>query len=400
MRKLRGPTFIGGSSLTDFNIVCWEDRGLDERILLYCFDRLVFDARKRSTVEEESYILLEWVNWLASRGKTYLEAARIDYLFWNSDRRSAEEVSIARLHRKHEVVWNYYLHLRSEAELRYKTEVFFKSISVCSGPEDQAASWSMKLRRERSSRIRKPRVPTADEVSLVMQKLGEDPTPFIAERNFLIGQVEARIGLRAMGAESLAVSDLDTMLEAEGIQLHGETVATLTYNKNEQARIRRILRQLRESGREVLETVVTEKGDKEREIAIPIDLARRLLDHVWSRRAALVSKRRGATKVNRDALFLSWRTGQPLTRGAIKDLVKQAFRYAGVKGSGHALRAYFLTCKAVELIQKARRSFGENYSLEDIYFELAQYAGHKHRKTLFAYIDIARLWAAALEAIE
>jgi len=323
-----------------------------------------------------------------------------DYLSWDSKRRSKAEISLARHHRKLEVVWGFYNFLRTEGDIGLVTSGFFNAISEKRVGENGAVSWAMKLKTETSSNVRHPIVPTDEEVERVFDALGAHPNLFLAERNFLIGQVEARAGLRAMGAESLKLTSLDAMLEAEGIRSSGGSVGNLAHNKGEQVRVRMALSQLMARGRTVLPMPVVEKGGKKRDVEIPIDLARRLLDHVWGRRDGLIRRRRGAPRLHKGMLFVSWASGAPLTRGAIKDLVKDAFVTAKVRGSGHALRAHYLTSKAIELIEEARKKFGNNYDPEDIFHELAKLAGHRHRRTLYAYLDVARLREAALRELD
>src|SRR5690606_27094956 len=184
--------------------------------------------------------------------------------------------------------------------------------------ENGVISWSKKLQSERGRRARGPIVPTDDEVERILNRLGEHPHPFLSERNFLIGQVEARIGLRAMGAESLSIRTLDTMLESAEVTILGGSVGNLCHNKGEQVRIRRELNQLVARGRTVLAAEIVEKGGKEREVEVPIDLATRVLNHLWGRRHTQIMRRRGATRLNRGNLFLSSRDGAPLQRGCIK----------------------------------------------------------------------------------
>lgn len=399
VQKLKGVIELGGAIVQDFAVVIWPDSGVDEQVLRFCYERAVYKGRKPSTIENECYILADWLNWLASRGKSVADALPTDYHQWDS-RGGSGSIGPARRHRKKEVVWEFYKQLRSDPALGDVTATFFETLSEPRVSDIGVISWSMKLKSKIGQRSRLPIVPTDDEVEQIMATLGEDTDPFVSERNFLIGQVEARIGLRAMGAESLSIRTLDTMLESAGIRHSGGSVGNLYRNKEEQVRVRRELSQLSARGRTVLAAEIVEKGGKERDVEVPVDLATKLLNHVWGRRQALIKTRRGATRRHEGRLFLSSRNGAPLKRGSIKDLVKAAFKNAGVRGSGHALRAYYLTTKAIALVQEARRKFQNNYSPEDILNELARLAGHSRRKTLCHYLDVARLREAALRDFE
>ncbi|QAY78898.1 site-specific integrase [Sphingosinicella sp. BN140058] len=383
-----------------FPVLSWMRAGIDEDVFRYCRDRAFFEGMKMSTVVQECYVLADWLNWLARLGKEKAEAATSDYLKWDAIARSAGRLGPARQHRKQQVVWSFYHHLRSDSELGAATAGFFGQISNVRVSDSGVEEWSMKLRRRGGGTRRNPIVPSDEEVERVLDKLGEHDNPFLAERNFLIGQVEAKVGLRAMGAESLNIATLDAMLASEGIQVSGGSVGRLGSDKAEQIRIRMELSRLLRSGRSVMEAVVVEKGGKRREVEMPIDLAKRLLDHVWGRRYALVRNRRGAGRRHDGRLFLSFTDAAPLTRGTIKDLVKVAFVASGVRGSGHALRASYLTRKAIDLLQEARRRYGNNFSPEDLMSELARLAGHNHRKTLKSYLDVARLREAMLQDLD
>lgn len=399
VHRLKGEMEIGGALLRDFALLVWSDSGVDEQVLRFCFERGVYKGLKTSTLEQECYILADWLNWLAARNKTLEDALPSDYHRWGNRGNRGQSLSATRAYRKKELIWQFYKGLRSDPALAQTTAAFFETLSEANITDQGLIHWSMKLEYKVGRRSRAPRVPTDEEVGRILSELGNYDDPFLSERNFLIGQVEARIGLRAMGVESLKIETLDKMLESAGIDFEAQSIGNLYQAKSEQIRIRRQLNGLLERGRTVIPAPIVEKGGKKREVEVPIDLAIRLLNHVWGRRQTLITNRIGAKRRNEGQIFLSWRNGGPLSRGSIKDLVSAAFESANVKGSGHALRAYYLTSKAIALIIEARRTFGANYSLEDILNELARLAGHNHRETLRAYLDLARIREAALREL-
>lgn len=396
VHRLKGEMEIGGALLRDFALLVWSDKGIDEKVLRFCFERGVYKGLKTSTLEQECYILADWLNWLAARNKTLEDAVPSDYHRWGSEGNRGQRLGAARAYRRKELIWQFYRGLRSDPAMAQTTSAFFEIISEANLSDQGLVHWSMKLQYKVGRRSHAPRVPTEEEVGRILSELGNNDNPFLSERNFLIGRVESAIGLRAMGVEGLKIETLDKMLAIAGIEFVGESIGNLSQAKSEQIRIRRQLNGLLQRGRTVMPAPIVEKGGKKREVEVPIDLAIRLLNHVWGRRQTLIENRIGAKRRSKGQIFLSWRSGGPLSRGSIKDLVSAAFENANVKGSGHALRAYYLTSKAIALIDEARRTFGANYSLEDVLNELARLAGHNHRGTLRAYLDVARLREAAL----
>jgi hypothetical protein len=69
----------------------------------------------------------------------------------------------------------------------------------------------------------------------------------------------------------------------------------------------------------------------------------------------------------------------------------RGFIAAGVKGSGHSLRAAFLTEYAQRLLREAKNKFGQSYDAQALLIMLAEIAGHEDPTTLKNYLDEARI---------
>lgn len=72
-------------------------------------------------------------------------------------------------------------------------------------------------------------------------------------------------------------------------------------------------------------------------------------------------------------------------------MLASLFVEVGIKGSGHSLRAAFITERAEELLVQAREKFGANFDELTILHELCELAGHAQPSTLRNYLDLARI---------
>jgi hypothetical protein len=136
-------------------------------------------------------------------------------------------------------------------------------------------------------------------------------------------------------------------------------------------------------------------------VGFPIDLLLAILDYLWGERARIIRERGIRETYGDQKLWISATTGWGLNRGSICDIVAvNGFKAAGVRGSGHSLRAAFLTEQALVLLAEARCKFGQNYDEFTILNELAELAGHDKPETLRYYIDLARLREFAFRMVE
>lgn len=405
VRRIRGPVRIGGATLSRFPVLVWSDSGIDEYALKYLHRRFTLETSGSvGTIELECYILAEWFNWLATYRLSIYEPSLAAFMAWRESfrhrtkrGRNSLKFDGGRHRQKIKTVWNFYDFLREKSEHWPTIKPFFSEISTLEISFGGVEVWKLKPRGG-SQNPRRPIVPSDDEVKKVLATLGDVRDSFLSERNFLIGSVEARVGLRAMGAEGLSIGSLDVMLRTENLLPDWLSVDQLHSDKATQVTIRRRLQQLAARGQNAVFLPVTEKGGKRRDVRVPIDLAVLLLNHVWGRRRSVVTSRTGARYhlQPHDSLFVSLTDGAPLTRGSIKDLTKDAFVKAGVRGSGHALRASYLTNRAIDMIIEGYRLYGRGFDITNVYTDLAQEAGHNHYKTLKSYVDVAKVNAKVL----
>jgi len=202
-----------------------------------------------------------------------------------------------------------------------------------------------------------------------------------------------------MGLEALTCSTVDALLRADRLIEANQRVEWMAQDRIAKVRLKTALADLVESGRQNLITDITEKNGKTRSVQFPITLVGRILEYIWGERRALLQKFGSAGyERSQRGLWLSSTTCEPLTNATIKDILrKRGFVAAEVKGSGHSLRAAFLTEYACVLIREAKRNFGDNYDAGAILLTLAEIAGHEDPKTLQHYLDEARIREALFD---
>jgi hypothetical protein len=141
-----------------------------------------------------------------------------------------------------------------------------------------------------------------------------------------------------------------------------------------------------------LELVVT-KGDHHRIVEVVPDLLLRTRNYIEEERLAVVhrfkQKYRGIYKAPA-VVFLSEKTGQALTLGAITNLIGEAFKKAGVRGSGHRMRARFLTNLVQHYYDEAFSKHGNSISFDIVLLKAAEAAGHASPESLRPYLNLVR----------
>lgn len=399
VRLLRGRAVLRGFAVHDFPVITTLS-GIEPLTFSFLVERFIKGRQMVSSRQQEAYILCDWINYLVASGLSIDVADPFSYYQWVSLPLEKGLINRARAHRKIAVVWEFYHYLVLSERARPAVRSFFEQISECKVSNDNFIVWSRKAELARGHSSRPTYVPSVGEVQRVIEMASTQETAFLRERNFLVCQCESRMGLRAMGVSALRTSDLESCLREEQILTKGERLTHLVNNSGRQIEIRSIIKDLEKSGRTIFSLSITEKGRRTRQVKLPIDLARQLVNHVWGRRAALIKARRVPARDQSETVFLSSRTGLPMRVGTVKDLVKLAFLQADVRGSGHSLRAFYLTEEACQMIREAMKLYGPNFSMDDIFDRLADLAGHSHKRTLNRYLSVARLRAAALEALE
>jgi hypothetical protein len=158
------------------------------------------------------------------------------------------------------------------------------------------------------------------------------------------------------------------------------------------------LNHLERSHRTNIYVEILGKGDVVRQAPFPIDLVRDLLAiGIWGIRHSQITRWADgrAAFVPPPELFLSEKTGGPLSAGSIGDVVKDAFNACGIDGSGHRLRAYFATKLASRLWAEyfAGNGFRWDQRVENMVLDkVAEALGHRHVTiTVRHYLDLALL---------
>jgi integrase len=144
---------------------------------------------------------------------------------------------------------------------------------------------------------------------------------------------------------------------------------------------------------ETAEINVTGKGGKRRVIWATADLLGQTRDYIEEERKAIVRRwRRRLSSSYKDPqeIFLSSKTGSPLHPDTTSQKFAEAFREAGVAGSGHRVRARFLTNLVERIYERDFERLGSVPDLTSVLLPAAQIAGHSDVRTLQPYLAIAR----------
>lgn len=232
--------------------------------------------------------------------------------------------------------------------------------------------------------------PSEPDVERVLDALASRESPYLAARDWLLGRWMRDVGLRRAGVASLTVESLAQALIAEGILERHESLTTAGSTKRSRSQIRGRIEEFRKTGRSFICGEITEKGGRTRETKIPFSLVLETLDYVWGERTHLQN-----SPAPSGPLWLSVKTRRGLTAAAIGDIVKQAFRAASVKGSGHRLRACYAEEIVFRLYDQAKTTQDILFDENQILIDAAEAMGHSNWKSLRHYLNrAARNYAA------
>jgi integrase len=149
---------------------------------------------------------------------------------------------------------------------------------------------------------------------------------------------------------------------------------------------------LQETG-EKKEITIVGKGNKRRSIWAGADLLSQTREYIEEERRAIVNRcraRLGTSFKEPREIFLSSKTGLPLTPDSLSQKLAKAFRKAGVSGSGHRVRARFLTNLVSNTFECEFERQGSIPDLTSILLPVAQIAGHSRVESLQPYVAIAK----------
>lgn len=377
-------------------VITHKDLGVLEPAASYFLELHTWGGQRHGSIRGRAYIIRIWCNFLLQKGCTWSTAREKHMREFVEETRSSG-FSENRLATRIRVLtdWYYFLAQQNIGGLAVRT---FCAALTSDRPEDFIIHPEPRFKAKRGPKNVNGDRPTPSDENLrkVLDALASHDDEYISDRNFLIGFVAANTGLRAMGLRSLSISFLDSILADNRLIQRAESCVWYVSHKENRDRLRAALIDLRETVSAPLFGEITEKRSVSRQVSFHPDTMLLLLNHIWGTRHRKLAQRFGGRSPN--DLWVSTRTGRGLAFGVINNILKfEGFEKAGVAGSGHRLRAAFLTNTAVSLLRRARRSFGGNYDGASILTQLAMLAGHASPQSLQPYLDDAALILALME---
>jgi site-specific recombinase XerD len=215
---------------------------------------------------------------------------------------------------------------------------------------------------------RQPNVhtPTAEEATNLHATLAGLHSPRVAERNTLMLSWAEEAGLRRKEFAALAVeqipdwNDLYSLVEQD---LSKDIELSIT------------------------------KGGHSRIIEVVPDLLIRTRNYIEEERNDVVDRfktKYGSGYAAPSTIFLSEKTGKALHLRSITNLISGAFRRANISGSGHRMRARFLTNLVQFYYDEALAKHGRSVSLDIVLLKAAEAAGHANPESLRPYLNLVR----------
>tara|TARA_R100000365_G_C2747198_1_gene76919 strand:- start:1253 stop:2446 length:1194 start_codon:yes stop_codon:yes gene_type:complete len=372
--------------------ICIGPDGVFIPVSLYLRELQDWRGAASGSLEDVAYILCGWLNYTCSISVEWSAVKDTNYLHYLKSKNNMNGLGRNRSNRIASVVARWYVFLVSREIGGDALSHFVESITLPDSRGPHTATPAYRYRAKRGPKLKngKKRVPRIEEVERVLDELADKRSPYLSERDLLLGMVAARTGLRAMGLAALSLTALTAMLSRENIVQSHQNIEHFTGDIHGQAEIRAALGHLVANGRNNLILKVTEKGENSRSVLFPIDLAISILDHVWQSRATMIRQGRGGVV---DGLWITaTRRPRELAIGSLKKIVAAAFAGANVQGSAHSLKAHYLTRLAAKLRQEAIAREGPSYDSRTVMLQLAEAAGHKTFATLAHYLDEAVLF--------
>lgn len=209
--------------------------------------------------------------------------------------------------------------------------------------------------------------PTNDEITLVHEALAElyrDNTDLMIRDSLVLSWME-QTGVRRAEVLSLKRSQIPDWDELYALEIKDEKK----------------------------EITITGKGSKRRVIWAGPDLLTQTRYYMEIERQSVVDNlhtRQGSVYKNPEEVVLSSKTGLPLHPDSLSQKFAKAFSKAGVKGSGHRVRARFLTNLAVNAYERELEKLGSVPDITSALLPVAQIAGHNNIQTLERYLAFAR----------
>jgi len=423
-----------GVDIGGLPLVYWPSGAICEPLIRYFAHgwrtRLFTSVR---SMAPEVYALREFLALLENRLIHWLDADDDDLSIYRdiqNELRGRGLIGKAQIDKKVAYVFKFYTHIQTAMPFQSNQRLTpkfvgepeqnitpFSSKEVLTRRRGRILVWS---RSEASAKsVKKRPTPSPDSVKRILDHLRytskEDKAKRTSgwksqqrrlegERNWLIARCEAEAGLRREETSSFTVRHLAIALSEErllGINSvrnpDAATARLLLAARDEDVRdnILGRLERFRERGHETLFITMKRKRGVA-SVQFPIDLIEDLLRiGVWSIHRAYTTHWSSLDQDYRvpEELFLSGRDGKGLSPGSVGDIVNDAFAELDIAGSGHRLRAYYLTNMAWLI-------WNENFALNGYQFDaaivnmtldrIAELAGHSDPSvTAQHYLDMA-----------
>ncbi|WP_207484952.1 site-specific integrase [Arenibaculum pallidiluteum] len=399
---------LGERDLSRFPVVTGADGRVSEPIVAYLIERRLWQNASQGTLLQEAYVLKDWWSWLAACGLDWQSASDEDLRKWAMEREG--RVSVRRNQDCLDVLARFYRFVRTGLRLfavGLSDDPTRRGIVTSIEPIElvSTSSRGRVVRRFRTrfryatvpARVRGSRpTPSPEEVVRVLDELADQACSYVAARDYLCARWMSEAGLRRQGVAGLTLRSLETALAEVGWRAPAGGLNSLSGNADARRSLATHLDRIEESGRRLLFVIVTEKS-KTRSAPVSFGLLSATLDFVWDQRATLLNDFRKIGKNPADGLWLSRRSGCPLSAGAISDKIKDAFNRAGVLGSGHRLRARFAQDSVRRRYLLTRARLGKAWRPEEVLIPVADELGHSGLSSLQHYLNGALRELGALD---
>lgn len=419
-------------------IIRWPDGRLCQPLIFYFGYLCRLNLEQASSMEPRAYMLREWFSFLACEGIPWYQADDFVMHRWRQ-RQTDDGISEEQREKKLRSVYHFYLHVpdamqrledgsvtpdfvgRNKRSNLRRYPITTKRVRTRSGEPITVWSGSRAIKHSTPDLT----VPDNDQCDRVLLEL-RSPSNSISssqnshidpvikrERDWAMGRLMVGAGLRADEVPELKLTDLTRALANEGIfkglgRERARSIVSLAELANDSAAQDIVLKGLKhfevQRRRLYIGVKIKGKGRKVRHAGFMIDLIYDLLTVVvWGGRAVLIKQWQTVdpTYEPEDTLFLSFKTSDALTAGAVSDIMLKAFKAADVAGSGHDLRKNYATNLAAKILSRNLDRFGyfTHAVLNTVLDEVATGLGHaKVTTTTKHYTNLAVVHSTGLES--
>jgi hypothetical protein len=355
----------------------------------YFAQRALFNSVAEGTLLDEAYILCGWLNSLHEIKRSWKDVSDRLILQYTQllARRGANK---ARIQRSADLVFHFYWIIQNDLKLlngvvndpRHMTnDAVTTPVSAFISANGTVQG---KFQFTTVPKGRRRPTPDSDQVESILDRLISRMNIERGQCYWLAASLMFQSGLRSEGVASVSLRVISAALAAEGIKTASganfDLSVTLTDYEAQDLILARIQR-LKKAGRTKLFILVVEKSRPVRDVGIPIELFEQILIYVWSERPASILGK------NCDALFLSQKTGEALTRTSLAAEIDKAFKALDVRGSPHRLRAAFAEKVVHECYLRARAQHGSGWDRDSVLLEAAEALGHASTRHLRHYLN-------------